>query len=212
MKTLLTLVAASLLATAAQAVTWNAVAGAPDPGPAPGETMLVTFDSPLPSGFALTGNYGLRTGLAPSIAAPPSGDTTQFFYVSSALGTGIATLATPNLRSVSFNWGSVDSYNRVDVLGAGGVTLLSLGGASLPLSNGNQFIATTNPRVFFTAGNNEVITGLRFQATGVAFEIDNIAGAGVPEPASWALMVAGFGLIGYALRRREKTALAHVIA
>jgi len=29
--------------------------------------------------------------------------------------------------------------------------------------------------------------------------------AGVPEPASWALMVAGFGVIGAAARRRTRT-------
>ena len=32
-------------------------------------------------------------------------------------------------------------------------------------------------------------------------------GAGVPEPASWALMIAGFGLAGAALRRRRSAAL-----
>jgi hypothetical protein len=28
---------------------------------------------------------------------------------------------------------------------------------------------------------------------------------GVPEPASWALMIAGFGLAGFAMRRRGRT-------
>ena len=28
-------------------------------------------------------------------------------------------------------------------------------------------------------------------------------GPGVPEPASWALMIAGFGMVGTALRRRK---------
>lgn len=41
-----------------------------------------------------------------------------------------------------------------------------------------------------------------------AMRVDNIAGtanvsAVVPEPESWALMIAGFGLIGFALRRRR---------
>lgn len=39
---------------------------------------------------------------------------------------------------------------------------------------------------------------------GVSFAL---AGPGVPEPASWALMITGFGLVGAAMRRRE-TALA----
>lgn len=34
------------------------------------------------------------------------------------------------------------------------------------------------------------------------------AAGGVPEPASWALMIAGFGLAGAALRRRGEAALA----
>jgi len=38
-----------------------------------------------------------------------------------------------------------------------------------------------------------------------AFIIPN---RGVPEPASWAMMVGGFGLVGGALRSRRKTAVA----
>jgi hypothetical protein len=33
-------------------------------------------------------------------------------------------------------------------------------------------------------------------------------GGGVPEPAAWAMMLAGFGVIGGALRRREKVAVS----
>ncbi len=36
------------------------------------------------------------------------------------------------------------------------------------------------------------------------------AGSGVPEPASWALMIAGFGLVGSAMRRRPQLSLRHV--
>lgn len=32
-------------------------------------------------------------------------------------------------------------------------------------------------------------------------------GAGVPEPAAWAMMLAGFGLVGSAMRRRSKVAV-----
>jgi hypothetical protein len=34
------------------------------------------------------------------------------------------------------------------------------------------------------------------------------AGPGVPEPASWALMIGGFGLAGAALRRRRSLVAA----
>jgi len=42
-----------------------------------------------------------------------------------------------------------------------------------------------------------------------AFKVDGASAAGiVPEPASWALMIAGFGLAGAALRRRKALAFA----
>jgi hypothetical protein len=40
--------------------------------------------------------------------------------------------------------------------------------------------------------------------------LDNVkltVDAGVPEPAAWAMMLAGFGLVGAAMRRREKVAV-----
>jgi hypothetical protein len=93
----------------------------------------------------------------------------------------------------------------VDVLGAGGAKIFTLSGSTLINANfGNQNLDATNRRVTFFAGGDQVITGLKFTSTGVAFEIDDIAVAGViPEPASWALMIAGFGLVGAAMRRQR---------
>ena len=38
---------------------------------------------------------------------------------------------------------------------------------------------------------------------GIDNVVFNLAGVGIPEPASWALMIGGFGLTGAALRRRR---------
>src|SRR5207237_4767895 len=124
-------------------------------------------------------------------------DSSRYLYTSSAVGSGIATLSTLDLKAVSFYWGSIDSYNSVDVLGANGVTLLTLGGSAFSPANGDQGASVTNQRIFFTAQGDEVITGLRFKATGVAFEIDDVAGqlagngtgSDVPETATWAMML-----------------------
>jgi hypothetical protein len=65
---------------------------------------------------------------------------------------------------------------------------------------------------FSTYFPGAVTSGLNMSArgTGVAFSVDNIVvnlGGAVPEPATWALMLAGFGMAGAAARRR-KPALA----
>jgi choice-of-anchor C domain-containing protein len=65
--------------------------------------------------------------------------------------------------------------------------------------------------LLFTA--DSAATQLRFQSTfggpwGVA--LDNVAvNAVVPEPATWAMLIAGFGFVGAALRRRPTTARVH---
>jgi hypothetical protein len=205
----LMLAVAAVVATPASAVAVSSIFGAPDPG-SPGESLLVDFNSAsVPAGYSLSGDYSYATGTSGSAAAP-SGDTTQYFYVSSAIPNGSATLSTPDLTSVSLYWGSIDTYNSVDVLLSGG-GFFHIGGAAFPPANGDQLGASTNRRVFFTAEGSELITGLRFNSSGVAFELDdiygNLAGGGtgsdVPEPQSWMLMIAGFGMVGLATRRRR---------
>jgi hypothetical protein len=199
--------AALLLGSAANAVTITSAPGAPDPGIGGGQTLVVDFDNPNASGYVLTGDFAITTGSS-GAAATPALDTTAYAYVSSALGSGIATLATPNLKSISIYWGSIDTYNTVEVLGAGGVTLATVVGGAIPPANGDQSSGGTNRRVTFAADTGEVITGLRFKSTGVAFELDTIGAAAVPEPASWAMLVSGFALVGYASRRRRRTMVA----
>ncbi|MBV8594077.1 MAG: hypothetical protein JOZ27_07250, partial [Caulobacteraceae bacterium] len=51
-----------------------------DPGVGPGENVVVSFDGPNAPGVTETdsGSVGLWTGLTPNVAAPPTGDTTQY--------------------------------------------------------------------------------------------------------------------------------------
>ncbi len=203
---------AVVAALPAAAVTYSAIPGSPDVTPA-GQSVLVDFNGALPDGYTLTGSYDYATGTS-GAAASPALDGSRYLYTSSAVGDGVATLSTFDLSAVSFYWGSIDSYNSVDVLGAGGTTLFTLGGSAFSPANGNQSASVTNQRVSFFAEGDEVITGLRFKATGVAFEIDDVAGtlanggsgSTVPEPATWAMMLGGFGMVGFAARRRQVTA------
>ena len=169
--------------------------GAPDPGAAIGEDLITDFDGPLPGGYTLIGNYTLATG-----SGAPASDGTQYLSVSPDPA-GV-TLTTIDLTTVSFYWGTVDASASVEVLGYDGVTMLTVSGADL-----------ANTRLYFTAGADQAITGLHFAATGDAYGVDDVAGtlltgevaSPTPEPAAWALIVAGFGVAGTSLRRQRRT-------
>ena len=90
---------------------------------------------------------------------------------------------------------SLGSYNLVTTIG-------SLGGAYY--GNPNNGADANEPFAFVNFASNTPITSVQFhQGGGGGFEFDNVTLAGaVPEPAGWALMLGGFGLIGGAMRRR----------
>lgn len=57
------------------------------------------------------------------------------------------------------------------------------------------------------AGGDVLFNGDR----GQGYRLDTISAAVVPEPASWALLIAGFGLVG-AMQRRRRTAVSATVA
>lgn len=155
-------------------------------------------------------NATITTGSLGGVNAQPFGSTGNYGTVGPTEGTpGFLDLSSFNAISViSFIWGSVDSYNTLDVIARDGVTVLaSFTGADAAVNpNGNQSDPITNPLAFLqiTGADQQNVGGLRFGATQNAFEFDNVAIA-VPEPATWAMMIAGFGLVGGAMRRRRST-------
>ena len=66
---------------------------------------------------------------------------------------------------------------------------------------------TAQSFTFLAGGPSTTIT---FTTNGTAqgvfgAALDNVAAIAVPEPAAWALMLAGFGLVGGAMRRRQRS-------
>lgn len=207
LKYLLATAAGLGLAASAGAVTFLTLPGAPDLG-APGQVVVVDFDSPIAAGYSWSGGLAIGVGSS-SNAAAPAGTAigTNYGYVSSSLNPNTATLTTPDLKSISFYWGSIDSYNKLEVLDDGGNVLLTLfgntPGVGVPPIIGHQGNQANNRRLFLHAEGGETIGGLRFTSTGVAFEFDTITAGAVPEPATWAMLLAGFGMVGLASRRRR---------
>ncbi|QXQ05195.1 PEPxxWA-CTERM sorting domain-containing protein [Sphingosinicellaceae bacterium] len=205
----------AVAAVPAGAVTWTASPGAPDPGPSAGQTLIADFETPATQpGYTLSGNFNIVSGTT-AAAAAPAGDASHYLYTSPAIPTGVATLSTLDLINISFYWGSIDDYNKVEVLGDGGSVIKTISGLDVSPATGDQSNSIDNKRIFIKAGAGQKITGLRFTATGISFEVDNVYGtlltddngSTVPEPATWALMIGGFGMVGVGARRRRKAAL-----
>lgn len=175
-----------------------------------GQTMIEDFDNPIASGFTFTQNVNAfvrngALGLWSGVSAPPPGDTT---YYETVTGGGRATLSsTKGMRQFSFFTGSPDGYNTVRFTGLNGYTQ-TLNGAAIfgnaLVANGNQSVGR---RVNYDFGTARV-TKVEFLSSGNSFEFDSLAGAAVPEPATWAMMILGLGGVGAALRRRRSAAFA----
>ncbi len=176
--------------------------------PPAGASAVVDFEGALPTGFTLTGGLVRNTddglGAEPAIA---EGVKENSFYLSANDGDSAILKSTTGYREVSLYWGSIDAYNTLDLLDALGGTIASYTGNQIEMpANGAQFQGSTNRRVNFKiSGSDSPIYGLKFASKSPAFEVDNIAfSSAVPEPASWAMMIGGFGLVGGAMRRRPR--------
>jgi len=209
MKQALALALAGMCATSSMAaVTIQTVAFGIVP---PAGSTVIDFNSAsnvnnvaLPTGFtaAATGFTNVYTGSHPGTAAAPMNDATKYLAVSMGTYTLKSSVGFSNL---SFYWGSIDAGNTLQLLDVYGNVFYTLTGSNALMSSdasGNWFSGADNRTVLINS--DQRIFGTRFVNSGVAFELDNLAFGGVPEPATWAMMVAGFGLIGFATRLSRK--------
>jgi PEP-CTERM motif len=168
-----------------------------------GPTPTYNFDTPTP--FS-----GLITSTSESgVRARPFGSTGNFASVGPDDGSPeiLDLSAFGVIESITLLWGSVDTYNTLDVFDLANNLMISFTGSQVvALANGNQTDPFTNPLVTLTfSGLDQTKVGsLRFSSSSNAFEFDNVTVAtAVPEPAAWITMILGFGLIGGLARRRN---------
>jgi len=102
-----------------------------------------------------------------------------------------------NGASISGDFAADDSatifLNGVQIGSGGGFSFITGFGAT------TGFVAGVNMLTFVVLNSGGGPTGLNVDVSGVAF---------VPEPATWGLMIAGFGMVGYAARRRRAAVTA----
>src|SRR6476661_566071 len=82
---------------------------------------------------------------------------------------------------------------------------ISPGTGNFDADAATNFAASNNAGIFLSASPTTFDTGTSIQRVWALF---SPAVGGVPEPGSWAMMLLGFGAIGFAMRRRRIAALA----
>lgn len=169
--------------------------------------------------FQSTGNF-----LSPT---PNGGPATQYyvqpdatqgaFYGVGGFVNGVNSYATfmgngTSFSSISVFIGTIDNYNLVTLLDTAGNMLATYNGEQI-FGNSTTFPGSQNLRATFTGTNGQTFGGIKFSSnTGQSsFEFDNLAftvAAAVPEPATWAMMLVGFGMIGATARYRRRSTKA----
>jgi hypothetical protein len=217
-KAILAIAAASAFASAMPAQAVPLIAGSTLLTPTPFSTIAGTQGSLLAS-TTVTGTALTFSALFRSAVYRNTLGTLDFYYQVARTGAGsFKSQMIDALTSSDFTGFTVDGYASAgDPDGAGFFTAgnnppastttfgRSVDDAVIQISfnsnglsnteNSATYIFRTNARNF-TTGTFGVIDGSTF--SGLAFE----PSGAVPEPATWGLMVLGFGMVGFAARRR----------
>ena len=123
-------------------------------------------------------------------------------------------------------FGGTNGYLSLGVLGGRNALLFSGGGSAI-VEAGGRFLSSVviagdwsslaNRTAAAFNSNFNVLDNFSFDGTNTRFTVETsnyllgqnpqisfaLLGGGVPEPASWAMLIAGFGLVGAAARRRR---------
>jgi hypothetical protein len=204
-------VAAASMAVAAQAnatAMFNFFPG--DASPGAGFTVIDKFTNT--AGIVGSG-FEIKVPPADGSGAPPANSVPAGTSYLSVLAGGSATItfAKP-VTGVEFDWGSIDTYNTLTVYfdGTSATVVPGADGNFIgTIANGDQHAPGTNGLFeLFSDDGTDTFTGITLTSSQNSFEIDNLAVQGVPEPATWAVMLMGFGGIGAMIRRRRAAAFA----
>ncbi len=175
-----------------------------------------TFDADATFTLKVTGGAFFSTKVG-GVSAKPPGSTGQWWSLGTSgnqRGPGLVVLDTP-ASYYGFLWGSPDTYNVVSFL-YNGVEVGSFTGAKVfPPADGRQGALAGGQYVNFWAEGAERFNAVKFISGGNAFETDNHAvfapagiavfnAAVVPEPGTYALMLAGLCAIGFMTRNLRR--------
>lgn len=197
-------VAAACVAGSANAATVVFVPGVF--GTPAGFTLVSDFNT-APAQSIVTGTgFIFPTGDIPGVSAAIPGNNTPYLSVG---GGGNANISFgSSVRAFSFDYSTVDNYNTLTINYTDGGTFAVTGDDFVAAGKANGSLSGS----FIVNGDGRLISGIRLNTTSNAFEVDNLSISrnigGVPEPTTWMMMIAGFGLVGVGMRRRTTTTIA----
>ncbi|MEJ1930357.1 PEP-CTERM sorting domain-containing protein [Nostoc sp. NIES-2111] len=191
------------------------VAGEGSKSTIPG-ALVVDFNSGTatdPNGFVTySATNGIVQGSQSGEYATPFGDTSKYLTISPAGdnvagGTGSVTLTFAKaIDYFGLYWGSVDTYNFVDVYSKG-TLLKTFNGSDVPgaQATGSWTSNADNVFVNILAGSGESFDKIVLRSNGRAFETDNHTYrlADVPEPTSMLALLAFGALSAGSLTKRK---------
>eukprot|EP01030_Chromulinospumella_sphaerica_P022114 gene22114-22079_t len=207
-KTLLAIALTGAALSAHAGISYTATSG--DTSAVSGVTTITFDDGQLPTGFASYDSINaiIPAGGYPGESAPPPNDGTGYFSVGVSHGQVSSSSVNFSGNGASYfgyYMGSPDNYNVVTVY-SGNTAILQINGSNMAqaaslLADGNQ---SHGFYMNFFTDQGTTISRVTFASSANAFETDNHAfTAAVPEPETYAMLLTGLGLVGFASRRRR---------
>jgi PEP-CTERM motif len=172
-----------------------------------GATIIQDFES-FANGASIGVNASVfNASVSGQAARPAFGSIGNFGAVLGEPTNGSYVINFAPTSLFSFIVGSLDTYNTLRLIFADASITPYLGGQiinDLTFPSGDQISGETNGRVTYSVVGGPLITGAIFESSRNSFEFDDLAIGAVPEPTTWAMLLAGFGLVGGLLRSRRR--------
>lgn len=183
--------AASALALASTANAAIITPGSPPPG------VFVVTGNPFTGTSPVTATIGNTPQVGGTVAAPVSFSDSFLFTIGPPGGALIGTGSGSIITSTSLQFSATDlDLTSVTVNGVA-LTITRTAGGLIESSG------TSNVNIFGGQLNNITVTGVSRGLGSYGGNLTFIPTA-VPEPGTWAMMLLGFGAIGFSMRRRRR--------